>query len=327
MNNGRIDADHEIKIHDERSRIGKVAAIGHPVNQLKGIGGRRSLFLKGKELHVRHIGQRSQYLRRHGSFLVRCDKIGRVGARSSRPDKTDFESTARKDRKSIPPAGEIVGIGVQIGNRRRYRFDGCLKGQRQMHHGTVKIERRNIVDMGHNLINAVQRLDEPLQWRRHQHDDIETARFDQRRIAAELQGIAESLLGVDQDRFPLAGFTLPLGLGKIPEGMSKLLRFPPPFILAPSFIKAPQGQQGHRKILVDIGIVRLKAQRLFISRNSFLMASGIPQCVAEVVEGARIIRTQSQGLPAIKDRTLDIAFESPNRTQIAQGFGKRRVIS
>gem|GEM_PF-4883950 len=80
MSDGCVDANNKIQIHNKGRRIGKIVTIFHPINQMKNVGGSRSFFLKGEELNVWHIHQRSQNLWCNGSFLVRRDKFGRVGA-------------------------------------------------------------------------------------------------------------------------------------------------------------------------------------------------------------------------------------------------------
>jgi len=45
---------------------------------------------------------------------------------------------------------------------------------------------------------------------------METEFFGERRIAAKLQGVAESLLAVNEKHRPSPAFAMPLGLGKSP---------------------------------------------------------------------------------------------------------------
>ena len=83
----------------------------------------------------------------------------------------------------------------------------------------MKIEGRQFRALLHKQIDPWQAAQQSDQWLWHFQDHPHSAGGGQRGIAAELEGVAEPLLGMDQQRPPLRRLTSPL---RLREGVAAL---------------------------------------------------------------------------------------------------------
>src|SRR5580704_10090135 len=89
-------------------------------------------------------------------------------------------------------------------------------------------------------------------------DDPPAPLLDQRRIADELQGITQALLGIDQDAASRQGRAVPLRYRK--RTWPLVSGTPAPFILGPAARKVSLGQPGQGSIEAGLGVVGLQLQ-------------------------------------------------------------------
>src|SRR4029450_10609022 len=93
----------------------------------------------------------------------------------------------------------------------------------------------------------------------------------QRNVARELDRIAQSLLGVQQNRpSPQRIFSEP---ERTAAAMPRHVRSPPsPFVFLKAAPKVPDGQQRQRLIEMRVGVVLLQFERLGVARQRLIEA-------------------------------------------------------
>src|SRR5256885_13661197 len=104
----------------------------------------------------------------------------------------------------LPPTARRVGLGMQVGDRGRDRRQRRAECERQARQRTVAVERRDRVALRAQDRDAVEMREQRREWALHREDDARAAPGDVGHIAAELQGVTQALLAVQQDG--LAGY-------------------------------------------------------------------------------------------------------------------------
>src|ERR1043166_4409134 len=104
-----------------------------------------------------------------------------------------------------------------LGGRREVRYRGRnilqrrCKGEREREQRAVQIERRQRIAARNDRYSGTRR-DERNERLLNFQDDVAAARGDQWQIAQELDGVAETLLGVQQNPFAAERLAAPLRL-------------------------------------------------------------------------------------------------------------------
>ena len=113
--------------------------------------------------------------------------------------------------------------------------------------------------------HAVEARQQLLELRLHLEHDLGAGARQHRRVAHELDGVAQALLGVQQDGLVRqAAFAEPGPLAKPRLGVHSGA-LPAPFILLKAAPVVADGEQSKRLVEVRVGIVRRQLQRLSIS--------------------------------------------------------------
>src|SRR5262249_1182026 len=109
---------------------------------------------------------------------------------------------------------------------------------------------------------------EVLQGLLHFKNDLCPARGDLRHIAAELERVAETLLGMKKDGLPgdLMRST-PLVLREAPLECIEMRGFPSPFIFLPTAPQVARHQPAERRVMMSVGEVRAQRDRAVVMRH------------------------------------------------------------
>ena len=101
----------------------------------------------------------------------------------------------------------------------------------------------------------------------HAKDDLGAELCDQRRIAHELQRIAEALLGAEENRLALQiRFALPHRLRIIGPVLREGFLFPAILVSLPAFAQLAQAKFCDGQIEIGLGTFRLERQRIDVTR-------------------------------------------------------------
>ena len=159
-------------------------------------------------------------------------------------------------------------IGAEVGDLGQDGCQGRAEDARQAHQGSVDLELRQGVIASDQLLDTGAARQEPDQRSWAGHDHAAAALLDQRGVADELEHIAQSLLGMEQDRSSLQGGAIPERLAE--GGWRGLFALPPPFILGPPLLEVASAKPGQCSIQVRLGQVGLEAEGLLITRHRLL---------------------------------------------------------
>ena len=128
---------------------------------------------------------------------------------------------------------------------------------------------------------------------------------DHRRIARELDGVAESLLGVEQHGASRERFAAPLRHGKIPRPQAYFLVLEAPFVAVPAggVLAAQQSQQG--LVPARRGVTGIDGEHLVESGERLVVPAQLDQRQGAVMKRTGIVGTQRDGAVAACDRLLE----------------------
>ena len=103
----------------------------------------------------------------------------------------------------------------------------------------MKIKGRQWLASGHDWTFPGYCLKEPLQFGLAFNDDSGAPLPHHGQVADELNGIAQSLLGVEQKGTIFQWAAVPLPLSEVPPWGREILAFPSPFQFFPALLKIP----------------------------------------------------------------------------------------
>ena len=130
------------------------------------------------------------------------------------------------------------------------------------------------------------------------------ARGDERRIAHELQHVAESRFAVNQHRAVGERAAVPQRLGKAPRAGAEGVDAPAPRVFLPAARVIAAQQQQERLAEVRLGVLRLQRGRLLKISERFVVAADFYAEIGEVGERRRIVRVLLDLPPVSRDRGL-----------------------
>ena len=161
-----------------------------------------------------------------------------------------------------------IGLGEQVGDIGRHRRQGGPEEPRQAQQGDVEVELGEGVSLGHQPPRCRSCRPGAHQRRLARHDHPAAALLHQGGVPEELEGIAQPLLGVDQDGPPVQGGAVPGGPGG--TGNVKFLALPTPFITRAIPCSPPIWSRASDRFHLRLGIVGLEVDGLLIARHGLV---------------------------------------------------------
>ena len=177
----------------------------------------------------------------------------------------------------------------------------------------MTIEGRQRPVFGHEAVDARRAREEGMERARRAEQNPPPALADQPRVADELKGIAQPLLGPHEKGLAFEQAAVPAGLRA--AQFLEAGRAPAPFVFDPAAAKVSGGQPGQGAVQVRFGVVGFVPQRPFIRSQGLGDATALEQNHAEVVVGLGIVGLQGQRAPQAAFGFVEIA-------QLAQGVAE-----
>ena len=264
MRDAGVDGNDEIHAIDQRGRVGKVLEIIAEVANIRTRGEQSCIsganfFLQADELDP---------VERERQRLRQCQAAIRVGQHIAAPHQAHTGLGFRAQFGL--PQRDTCGISGEIRHVARNGVCRGVKCQRQTRDRAMHIKRGERRALRHHVRDAVQTRQQGLQCRGRFEHHRRTQIRNPARVAAKLQHVAQSLLGVEQHRLARDGFvTAPQRLRIITLESCDLILLPAPFIARPAACKIAQQQAVEREVPVCVGIVGSRA----IERSKAAIAS------------------------------------------------------
>ena len=111
-------------------------------------------------------------------------------------------------------------------------------------------------------------------------------------VAAELNGVAVALFGVDEQGAAVEGFASPLRLAEGPRGVAHLRGLPAPLVFGPAGGEAAASQQSHGQMVMSVGVIRAQGDGSAKTGFGFFQAALLLQRDAAVAVSFRESGTQ-----------------------------------
>ena len=168
--------------------------------------------------------------------------------------------------------------------------------------------------------DVLHRADQRFQRRRHRYRDARTPRDQQRRIADELQGVAKSLFGFEQDG--LAG-DRHLSQPAL-AGQGRLHALPAPFIGRKALAQPSHLQQGQGLVDVEVGAVRRQGLGAPEALECVVVPAQFAQRIAAIVPCIHVIRVEGEGAVVAAQRLLEAIERQQRIAAIVEGWDVAR---
>ena len=201
------------------------------------------------------------------------------------PAERDAFSRQRLDHR--PPFGDPFLIRAQIGDVGGDVGPLGLERQRQAAERTMHIKggKRFAARMAGR--NAVEAGKECLQLGLHFEHDTRAGARQQRRIAGELDAVAQALLGMQQDRLVTERkFAEPERAAIVAARVGHAAAFPAPFVLRKAVPQVAHSEQRQRLIEMGVGIILLQRDGLAEARHRLVVPVERFERAAAIVPGA-----------------------------------------
>ena len=102
-------------------------------------------------------------------------------------------------------------------------------------------------------------------------------------VAEELEGVAQALLGVDEEAaVEWKGLALPAGLGEAAGVGMNFAELPADFVVLPAFGEVAGAELGEGEVVADSGVVRFPAQGDLVGFEGFFDKAEAEEGVASV---------------------------------------------
>ena len=178
---------------------------------------------------------------------------------------------------------------MQIRNGRRDGVDRRAEGERKTHERAVKIEARQLVATAINSVDVRGILNQRNQSIGDLQDDLAALISNHRQVTNELDAVAETLFGVQQDGLAGQRFAAPLWLREFAR-----LQFsfapPAPLIAGPAARKITDGQAQQAFVPVRFGEIGSERDGPVEALDRFLGPIQVAQRVASIDPGIDIVR-------------------------------------
>lgn len=197
---------------------------------------------------------------------------------------------------------------------------------RQAHQWRMPVAQRQRIaladDFGHGSFWAGQRLAEQPQQRRlaFQHNAGATPEG-QRRIADELDGGTQPLLGVNEQGGAVETLAGPRRAAEVAARGGKALDPPAPFVFGEPLIQPAEQQQQHRPVAVRRRVVGIRGDGLIAGGERFVEAPLLLQHQAEVGKRIGIARPAGDGLPQRRLGLRQPVLGAQGAAEVAQRLG------
>jgi hypothetical protein len=219
------------------------------------------------------------------------------------------------------PAFDQGGIGAEVGDGGGDGTQVGAEDQRQAQQRRVDVERRQGVALGRQAVDARAGPQQPEQRPLAGDDDGQAALLDEGGVADELQGVAQALLGVQQDRLTQERSAVPAQLREGPRG--QLLAAPALLVLGPAALEVAPQQPEQRAVDVGLAGVRVQPQGLLVASQGLVELPQLLQHQAQAVVGRGLLRPPPDRLPAAGERLVQ--FPEPQETHPQGGVGPGQV--
>ena len=185
----------------------------------------------------------------------------------------------------------------------------------------VDVEGREIVSSPDQLIDAAAACQQPNQRLRTFHEHPGPGLLDQRRVADELDRVAQPLLGMEEDGSSFQRLPVPERLRKVAP--LDTVGFPTPFVFGPAALEiARSAATSERLIPVRVGKVRLQFQGPAVAGDRFVQLPLVVQGSAQVVVRLGKVRLQFQGPAVAGDRFVQLPLVLQGSAQVVVRLGK-----
>jgi hypothetical protein len=105
-------------------------------------------------------------------------------------------------------------------------------------------------------------------------------------VAEELEGVAEALLGVDEEAGAVwERFAVPAGLGEAAGVGVDFAEFPADFVVLPAFPEVAGAELGEGEVVADAGVVGVEVEGGSVGGESFCDSAEAEEGVAAVAGG------------------------------------------
>ena len=215
MRQGRVRRDHQVQAHHDRRRVHERAVglvhLAARVDQRKTLAGLRQFLGPGVLLQADEADPGNL---RQGGELLQGNVAGKPRARPAPPLPVDSDLVALHVAELPPPGLDQRRGGGRIGHGGRDRLQPRAKNLGQAQQRRLGAECRKLVSLTDQLINTRTSRQQRQQPLRAFQDHGSAQAFDQRSVADELDGVAQPLLGMEQDGPALQRPPVPERLGK-----------------------------------------------------------------------------------------------------------------
>ena len=348
MRHRRVDRDQQVELRQRRRGLAEVEdATADIVHQSAGAEPLDVLLvdapLQAEEQQLRIARKRQEMLERHRALTVL-----RL-ARHRRPIDADAQL-----RLLEPAEFDAALLGrPEIGRPGRNRREIGSAQMRQRHHRRMDVERRELLFLGHDLVDVVGRAQQFLQQRLAEDDDSGAAPLQFTGEAHEQQHVAQALLRIEQDALALQRPAVPrrlrkVGRRRLGQALADLVGGKTRFELAAhqerdreldadapavgidrqgaaeaadGFVEAAEVAQAEREIEEALGIVAAERDRPVVMLHRLVETIHGAQRIAEIGMQGRILRVGRQRQPVMRHRGFELARESQRDTEIVVQLG------
>ena len=349
MGRRAVDRDHEVERLDEGGAHCEIGKLGGQVLNQRAAALCRGLVGPCADLQAEPARagdpQELDKGRETGAPIVIV-----LVARLARPGDADLERALRR-----PEAGSIglhpLGRSGEVASRRGDRLERRAEdvGQREQRRLDVEGGQRGAAR--HDRRIPLQACEQGRKWRLALEDDCAAALGHQRHIAGELEGVAEALLGIEQNGSAAQWLARPSWLGEA-AGRAALLGAPAPFVLgkAPSEISAlqigeravemrlrafrPEAEYGaealdrlgppagsfvyQREVVERVNRVGLEHERLAQGRLGLLEPPQAAQRIADIGEQPGVVRLDGERPAVVRDRRREAIERLQDHAEIVE---------
>ncbi len=269
--------------------------------------------------------------RSKGSKVVEHYRSLRVGlvVRISGPGETD----ARRDRVVVENRQlaafffNLAGFRAQIRAGPRDGFDRGTEDRGQAHQGAFDVECGSRFSQDGDLRSARAHYGQRLQQARdrllHLQDGEASASGNLGRVAAELDGVAQSLLGMKKKPPAVEQLAAPARLTEIARGAVDFPELPACFIGFPAGGPIAKAKLGEREVVASSGTDRIAVNGGLVGAQRVVGAAQVEKAVAAVGSGL----AASGGFSAREDanRLGKSLLGVEENAMHVQGFGMIRI--
>lgn len=342
-----IDADNKVEGGHQGSGVGEVMKFVGPIDQREGGGlGGGGTFLETHEVKAGTLSQGSKRGERKGTLAI--PGVGGVAA----PGQADG-CAGSKLRQPLLPAEDIGRIGMEIGGGTRQGFHGRVEEEGKACQRKLEVKRRERCALADHLRHTGRRLRQAHGRRRARDQHASDARGGHGGKADELEGIAEALFGMKQERLARRRAAIPARLAPGVRSGGEVGEPPAPLVVAPPFQVIAPKQEGKGQIAVEagglgaefegaavagdglvgpsgvelgagavgveFGQVRRKRQGVRIGGDGGVVMAGLKMHAAEIAPAGDVIGLAVDGLLEEGEGFLETAEGSEGRAEIIEG--------